>query len=94
MLGIILWVVFGVVIGAIAKMIMPGKENMGWLMTSALGIVGSIVGGFIAGEAIFVEAAQFIFRFEQHDIMTETRQAVRHRQTRRTGTHHRDCLPT
>jgi uncharacterized membrane protein YeaQ/YmgE (transglycosylase-associated protein family) len=48
MLGIILWVVFGIVIGAIAKMIMPGKENMGWLMTSALGIVGSIVGGFIA----------------------------------------------
>lgn len=45
---IILWIVFGIVVGAIAKMIMPGKQEMGWLMTSALGIVGSFVGGFVA----------------------------------------------
>lgn len=48
MLTIILWVIFGIIVGAIAKMIMPGKQNMGWLMTSALGIVGSFVGGFLA----------------------------------------------
>ncbi|WP_124641215.1 MULTISPECIES: GlsB/YeaQ/YmgE family stress response membrane protein [Amniculibacterium] len=45
---IILWIVFGIVVGAIAKMIMPGKQEMGWLMTSALGIVGAFVGGFAA----------------------------------------------
>ncbi|MBS1572774.1 MAG: GlsB/YeaQ/YmgE family stress response membrane protein [Bacteroidetes bacterium] len=48
MWGIILWIIFGIVVGSIAKMIMPGKENMGWLMTAALGIVGSFVGGFVA----------------------------------------------
>ena len=48
MLTIILWVIFGIIVGAIAKMIMPGNQNMGWLMTSALGIVGSFVGGFLA----------------------------------------------
>ena len=49
LLGIISWVIFGVVVGAIAKMIMPGNQNMGWLMTIILGIVGSMVGGFVAG---------------------------------------------
>jgi uncharacterized membrane protein YeaQ/YmgE (transglycosylase-associated protein family) len=47
MWGIILWVIFGIVIGAIAKMIMPGNQNMGWLMTIILGIVGAFVGGFV-----------------------------------------------
>jgi uncharacterized membrane protein YeaQ/YmgE (transglycosylase-associated protein family) len=46
--SIILWVIFGLVVGAIAKAIMPGNQNMGWLMTCVLGIVGSFVGGFIA----------------------------------------------
>jgi uncharacterized membrane protein YeaQ/YmgE (transglycosylase-associated protein family) len=48
MSGIILWIFFGAVVGVIAKKIMPGNQNMGWLMTCALGIVGSIVGGIIA----------------------------------------------
>lgn len=52
LLGIISWVIFGVVVGAIAKMIMPGNQNMGWLMTSILGIVGSLVGGFIANNLL------------------------------------------
>ncbi|WP_435523140.1 GlsB/YeaQ/YmgE family stress response membrane protein [Chryseobacterium indoltheticum] len=44
----ILWIIFGLIVGAIAKMIMPGKQNMGWLTASILGIVGAFVGGFIA----------------------------------------------
>jgi uncharacterized membrane protein YeaQ/YmgE (transglycosylase-associated protein family) len=45
----ILWMfIVGIVIGAIARWIMPGAENMGLLLTGLLGIAGSFVGGFIA----------------------------------------------
>jgi uncharacterized membrane protein YeaQ/YmgE (transglycosylase-associated protein family) len=40
--------IVGLVVGAIARWLMPGVENMGWLMTALLGIAGSFVGGFIA----------------------------------------------
>ncbi len=49
MWSILAWVLFGLVIGAVAKLVMPGNQNMGWLMTIILGIVGSMVGGFVAG---------------------------------------------
>ena len=45
----LLWMfIVGLVVGAIARWIMPGVENMGLLMTGLLGIAGSFVGGFIA----------------------------------------------
>jgi uncharacterized membrane protein YeaQ/YmgE (transglycosylase-associated protein family) len=44
-----LWMfIVGIVVGAIARMIMPGAEHLGVLMTGALGVGGSFVGGFIA----------------------------------------------
>lgn len=44
-----LWMfVVGIVVGAIARFIMPGAEHMGLLMTGVIGIAGSFVGGFIA----------------------------------------------
>jgi uncharacterized membrane protein YeaQ/YmgE (transglycosylase-associated protein family) len=44
-----LWMfVVGIVVGAIARMIMPGSEHLGLIMTGILGIAGSFVGGFIA----------------------------------------------
>jgi uncharacterized membrane protein YeaQ/YmgE (transglycosylase-associated protein family) len=44
-----LWMfIVGLVVGAIARFIMPGAEHMGIIMTGVLGIVGSFVGGFIA----------------------------------------------
>jgi uncharacterized membrane protein YeaQ/YmgE (transglycosylase-associated protein family) len=46
--GIIGWCVFGLIIGAIARFLMPGRQNMGLLLTMILGIIGSFVGGFIA----------------------------------------------
>ena len=48
-MSVLVWIIFGLIAGAIAKFIMPGNQNMGWLMTIILGIVGSIVGGFLAG---------------------------------------------
>jgi uncharacterized membrane protein YeaQ/YmgE (transglycosylase-associated protein family) len=47
-MGIISWIIFGLVAGIIAKWIMPGKENVGFFITIALGIVGAIVGGYIS----------------------------------------------
>jgi uncharacterized membrane protein YeaQ/YmgE (transglycosylase-associated protein family) len=44
-----LWMfIVGIVVGAIARFIMPGSEHIGLLMTGVLGIVGSFVGGIIA----------------------------------------------
>ncbi len=46
-MGILTWIIFGLIAGALAKMIAPGKQAMGWLMTIILGIVGAFVGGWI-----------------------------------------------
>lgn len=46
-MGILTWIIFGLIAGAIAKLIMPGNQGMGWLMTIILGIVGAFVGGWI-----------------------------------------------
>ncbi|MFY9555452.1 MAG: GlsB/YeaQ/YmgE family stress response membrane protein [Blastocatellia bacterium] len=44
---IIWWIIVGLIVGALARLIMPGKDPMGWLATAVLGIAGSFVGGFI-----------------------------------------------
>lgn len=44
---IILFLVFGLVVGALARVIVPGKEPGGWVISMVLGIVGSFVGGFL-----------------------------------------------
>jgi uncharacterized membrane protein YeaQ/YmgE (transglycosylase-associated protein family) len=51
-MGIIGWIVLGLVAGAIAKAILPGTQGGGWLITLVLGVVGALLGGFI-GSAIF-----------------------------------------
>lgn len=46
----ILWmIIFGAIVGAIAKLIMPGKDPGGIIVTIILGILGSIVGGYLLG---------------------------------------------
>lgn len=49
MMNIIAWTIFGLVAGALAKWIMPGKDGGGWLVTILLGIGGSYIGGYIGG---------------------------------------------
>jgi uncharacterized membrane protein YeaQ/YmgE (transglycosylase-associated protein family) len=48
MLSIIGWILFGLIAGAIARMLYPGYERIGWGGTIVLGIVGSLVGGGLA----------------------------------------------
>ena len=56
LLSIILWIIIGFVAGYLAKLIMPGPDGGGFVMTTILGIVGAIVGGWI-GSAFFGNSA-------------------------------------
>jgi uncharacterized membrane protein YeaQ/YmgE (transglycosylase-associated protein family) len=47
MLSILGWVVFGLIVGALAKLVMPGRDPGGLLVTIALGIAGALVGGLV-----------------------------------------------
>ena len=42
------WLIFGLVVGAIARFLVPGRQNMTWLGTCLLGIAGSLVGGIVS----------------------------------------------
>ncbi len=46
-MGIVAWIVFGLIAGALAKFIMPGKDGGGCVTTTLLGIAGAFVGGYI-----------------------------------------------
>ena len=46
-MNIIGWILFGLVVGAIAKFLMPGRDPGGFVITAILGIVGALVGGFV-----------------------------------------------
>ena len=46
-MGIISWIIFGLIAGALAKLIMPGDDPGGFIVTTLIGIVGAVVGGFI-----------------------------------------------
>jgi len=47
MFGVLGWVLFGLVVGIIAKLLMPGRDPGGFIITALLGIAGAVLGGFI-----------------------------------------------
>jgi uncharacterized membrane protein YeaQ/YmgE (transglycosylase-associated protein family) len=51
-MGILGWLILGLIAGAIAKAILPGRQGGGWVITLVLGVVGAILGGWI-GSLIF-----------------------------------------
>lgn len=51
-MGFIGWIVLGLIAGAIAKAILPGKQGGGWIATLLLGVVGALLGGWV-GSLIF-----------------------------------------
>ncbi|MGH7445500.1 MAG: GlsB/YeaQ/YmgE family stress response membrane protein [Longimicrobiales bacterium] len=51
-MGILSWILFGLIAGAVAKLIMPGKDPGGCLVTVAIGILGALLGGFLSTELL------------------------------------------
>ena len=63
MFGVIGWIVFGLVVGVLAKLLMPGRDPGGFIITALLGIAGAVLGGFIGRALGFYgpgEAAGFL----------------------------------
>jgi uncharacterized membrane protein YeaQ/YmgE (transglycosylase-associated protein family) len=61
-MGIVLWIVFGLIAGALAKFLMPGKQPGGIVLTTLLGIAGAVVGGFIGTRLGFGDVTNFDVR--------------------------------
>jgi uncharacterized membrane protein YeaQ/YmgE (transglycosylase-associated protein family) len=61
-MGILLWIVFGLIAGVAAKWIMPGRDAGGIIVTIALGIVGAVVGGMIGTAVGFGGVSGFDIR--------------------------------
>jgi uncharacterized membrane protein YeaQ/YmgE (transglycosylase-associated protein family) len=63
MFGVIGWILFGLVVGVLAKLLMPGRDPGGFIITALLGIAGAVLGGFIGRALGFYgpgEAAGFV----------------------------------
>jgi uncharacterized membrane protein YeaQ/YmgE (transglycosylase-associated protein family) len=51
-MGILTWLIWGLFVGALARLLLPGRHKIGLVMTVVLGVVGSLLGGFVATEAL------------------------------------------
>ncbi|MGO1392607.1 GlsB/YeaQ/YmgE family stress response membrane protein [Agrococcus casei] len=58
-MGFIGWIVLGLIAGALAKLILPGKQGGGFFATLILGVVGALLGGFLGGLIFDVDLADF-----------------------------------
>lgn len=59
-MSIIGWLILGLVAGGLARLLVPGRDPMGWLGTMLLGLAGSLVGGFLA-DLLFDDEAIGLF---------------------------------
>jgi uncharacterized membrane protein YeaQ/YmgE (transglycosylase-associated protein family) len=46
-MAVLSWIVFGLIVGIVAKLLMPGRDPGGIIVTMLLGIIGAVVGGFV-----------------------------------------------
>lgn len=46
-MSILGWIVFGLIVGVVAKLLMPGRDPGGFVITAVIGIVGALLGGFL-----------------------------------------------
>ena len=46
-MGVLAWIIFGLVVGIVAKFLMPGRDPGGFVITALLGIVGAVLGGYL-----------------------------------------------
>jgi len=59
-MGILAWIVFGFVVGLIARAVVPGRQGMGLIMTTVLGIAGSLIGGLVASIGLGVGGSEVV----------------------------------
>ncbi len=62
-MGFLAFLLLGLAAGAIAKLILPGKQGGGWLITLLLGVVGALLGGFL-GSVLFGTGLQEFFSIQ------------------------------
>ncbi|MDP4508896.1 GlsB/YeaQ/YmgE family stress response membrane protein [Nonomuraea sp. NBC_00507] len=60
-MGIIAWIILGLVVGAVARMLVPGKDPQGLIITFVLGIAGALLGGLVATQILHVSGIQGFF---------------------------------
>lgn len=61
-MGILSWIIFGLIAGVIAKLLMPGRDPGGCIITILLGVAGAFVGGFIGTQLGFGSVTGWDFR--------------------------------
>ena len=57
-MGIIGTIIVGLIVGAIARFLLPGEQKMGWILTCVLGVAGALVAGFIGQALGWYQAGQ------------------------------------
>ncbi|MFI8527236.1 GlsB/YeaQ/YmgE family stress response membrane protein [Promicromonospora sukumoe] len=60
-MGIIGWILIGLIMGAIARAILPGKAAGGWFITLVVGVLGALLGGWIGGALFNVQVNESFF---------------------------------
>ncbi|MFI7417921.1 GlsB/YeaQ/YmgE family stress response membrane protein [Nonomuraea sp. NPDC049684] len=60
-MGIIAWTILGLVAGLLARVLVPGKDQQGLIITLVLGIAGALLGGFVATQVFHVSGIQGFF---------------------------------
>jgi uncharacterized membrane protein YeaQ/YmgE (transglycosylase-associated protein family) len=67
--GLIAWILLGLVAGALARLVVPGRQRIGCITTIAVGVAGALLGGFVA-EAVFDEDVDLGFDLKSLAIAT------------------------
>jgi uncharacterized membrane protein YeaQ/YmgE (transglycosylase-associated protein family) len=82
---VLLFLLFGLIVGALARLIVPGKEPGGWLVSMILGVCGALVGGLL-GRAIGLyregESAGFFMSLLGAIVLVAAYHAITHRRRR------------
>jgi uncharacterized membrane protein YeaQ/YmgE (transglycosylase-associated protein family) len=60
-MGILAWIVLGLLAGLIANMIIPGRRSQGLILTCVIGIVGALLGGWVATKLFHIHSLQGFF---------------------------------
>jgi uncharacterized membrane protein YeaQ/YmgE (transglycosylase-associated protein family) len=60
-MGIIAWIILGLVAGMVAKMLVPGRDRHGLIITTLIGIAGALLGGFLATRLFHVSGTRGFF---------------------------------